>query len=66
MQHFWTISVFLFFMPEGCPSVHGKGLILSFEEKAVARRILSLHWLSSDSLLSCGPNGILEMWRLGE
>jgi hypothetical protein len=51
---------------EDCSSVHGKGLILSVEEEAVAGRIFSLHWLSSDCLLSCGPNGILEMWKLGE
>ncbi|PNF20195.1 hypothetical protein B7P43_G16418 [Cryptotermes secundus] len=48
-----------------CSSVHGKGLILNVEEKAVVGRIFSLHWLSSDNLLSCGPNGILEMWKLG-
>jgi hypothetical protein len=58
--------LFLCFVSEDCSSVHGKGLTLSVEEEAVAGRIFSLHWLSSDSLLSCGPNGILEMWKLGE
>lgn len=65
LDNFKTV-LFLFFVSEDCSSVHGKGLILNVEEKAVAGRIFSLHWLSSDNLLSCGPNGILEMWKLGE
>lgn len=56
----------MLYMPEDCLSVEGQDLILNVEEKAVAGRIFSLHWLSSDILLSCGSHGILEMWKLGE
>jgi hypothetical protein len=57
---------FVLFILEDCSSVEGQDLILNVEEKAVAGRIFSLHWLSSDILLSCGAHGVLEMWKLGE
>lgn len=56
----------MLFIPEDCSSVEGQDLIRNVEEKAVAGRIFSLHWLSSDILLSCGSHGLLEMWKLGE
>jgi hypothetical protein len=56
----------MIFISEDCSSVEGGDLILYVEEKAVPGRIFSLHWLSSDTLLSCGSRGILEMWKLGE
>lgn len=56
----------MLFIPEDCSSVEGQDLILNVEEKAVAGRIFSLHWLSSDILLSCGSHGLLKMWKLGE
>jgi hypothetical protein len=56
----------MLFISEDCLSAEGRGLILNVEEKAVAGRIFSLHWLSSDTLLSCGSHGVLEMWKLGE
>ena len=59
-------SICMLFMSEDCSSVEGQDLILNVEEKAVAGRIFSLHWLSSDILLSCGSHGVLEMWKLGE
>jgi hypothetical protein len=58
--------ILFLFVSEDCSSVQGIDLILSVEEKAVTGRIFSLHWLSSDNFLSCGPHGLLEMWKLGE
>ncbi|XP_021924396.1 WD repeat-containing protein 6 isoform X2 [Zootermopsis nevadensis] len=60
-----SMDGYILVFKEDCSSVQGKYLILSDEEKAVTGRIFSLRWLSSDNLLSCGPHGLLEMWKLG-
>ncbi|PSN53207.1 hypothetical protein C0J52_04509 [Blattella germanica] len=41
-------------------------LILQLEKKVVEGRIFSLHWLSSERLAICGPDGVIEVWELSE
>ncbi|XP_069695221.1 tRNA (34-2'-O)-methyltransferase regulator WDR6 [Periplaneta americana] len=58
-----SIQGFIFVFVEES-STQGPGLIMTVEEKAVLGRVFSVHWLTSEILLTCGHNGLLEMWKL--
>ncbi|XP_064601080.1 tRNA (34-2'-O)-methyltransferase regulator WDR6-like [Liolophura sinensis] len=53
-------------------SINGKITLIILKEKTTERvfekcykgKVLSINWLDQESLLTCGPEGIMHMWRL--